>query len=212
LYNFACVAGIFGIVGSVLGVTSIFNAMLVYPLSEFKWEVNSISSLGAVGPPYHPSNVVVAFPEVLDYGLMIAGAFLFIFSLGLIFCRGNGVKNIPSTIGSILFLVASVGVFGVGHFALPDAIPHSISAGTAFILITVTLNIFGWKTMILPMLSRLLGAVSIVGIVCFAVVGYVSSVKFGLAAPEMLIVFPAIVWVIPVSILLIQGKLGSTDT
>lgn len=207
LSNFASIAGLFGIMGSVLSVTSIFTAMLVYPFSKFNWAVNSISSLGAVGPTYDPPNVVV-FPQVLDYGLMISAVFLFIFALGLIFCRNNSAKNISSTTGSVLFLIASVGVFGVGYFALPDAIPHGISAGIAFILITVALNIFGWKTTILSKLSKLLGAISIVGIVWFAIV-HVSSMKFGLAAPEMVIIFPAVVWAIPVSIIMIKNKLGT---
>jgi len=196
--------------GSVLSVTSIFTAMFVYPIYKFSWEINSISSLGAVGPTYNPPNVV-AFPQVLDYGLMISAVFLFIFALGLVFCRNKNAKNTSSTIASILFLIASVGVFGVGYFALPDAIPHGISAGTAFILITVALNIFGWKTTILSNTSKLLGAISTVGIVWFAIVD-MGIVEFGLAAPEMVIIFPAVAWAIPASIMLIKNKLGtSTD-
>lgn len=209
--NFASIAGLFGVMGSVLSVTSIFIAMLVYPFSKFSWDVNSISSLGAVAPPYNPPNVV-AFPEVLDYGLMISAAFLFIFALGLIFCRSGSTKTISSSIASIFFLIASVGVFGVGYFALPDFTPHSISAGTAFILITIALNIFGWKTTILSKLSKLLGAISTFGIAWFVAVEHVPSMKFGIAAPEMAIVFPAVVWIIPVSIMLIQGKLSSTNS
>lgn len=197
--------------GSVLSVTSVFTAMLVYPLSKFRWDVNSISSLGSVGPTYHPPNVV-AFPQVLDYGLMISTVFLVIFSLGLIFCRSGSAKNISSTIGSIFFLIASMGIFGVRYFALPDNVPHLISAGIAFILITIALNIFGWKTIILSKISKLLGVVSIVLIIWFVAVEHIPNMKFGIAAPEMLIVFPAVIWAIPVSILLIQGKLSLTDT
>lgn len=140
---------------------------------------------------------------------MISAIFLFIFALGLIFCRNKNTKNISSTIASVFFLIASVGVFGVGYFALPDAIPHGISAGTAFVLITVALNIFGWRTTILPNISKILGAISTVGIVWFAIVD-MEIVKFGLAAPEMVIVFPSVAWAIPVSIMLIKNKLGAS--
>jgi len=188
---------------------AIVVAMFVYPWSDFSWDVNSISSLGAVGPPYLKDHVVL-FPEILDYGLMTAGVLLAMFSLGLLFGRKEDVKDTISTWGSILFFVSSVGVFGVGFFPLPHDVPHGISALVAFVGIAVALFFFFRKSKILPIWAGLSGLISLVGIVLFAIVEFVPNVVYGLAAPEMVIVFPAIFWVIPVSITMIKGKLGTT--
>ncbi|WP_457765546.1 DUF998 domain-containing protein [Candidatus Nitrosopumilus sp. bin_68KS] len=196
--------------GNVVAVMAIVVAMFVYPWSDFSWDANSISSLGAVGPPYLNGHVVL-FPEILDYGLMVAGILLAMFSLGLFFGRNGDVKEIKSTVGSLVFFVSSIGVFGVGLFSLPHDIPHGISALVAFVGIAVALFFFFRQSKILPTLAGLSGAVSLVGIVLFAVVDFVPGVKYGLAAPEMVIVFPAIFWVIPVSIAMIKDKIGTSD-
>ena len=186
---------------------AIVVAMFVYPWSKFSWSANSISSLGAVAPPYVNDNLVL-FPEILDYGLMVTGVLMMMFSLGLLFSRNRDVKDTISTLASLIFLVSSVGVFFVGFFPLPHDIPHGISALVAFVGIAVALNLFGWKTSIHPVLGRLFGATSIVGIMWFAVVDFAPNVTYGLAAPEMVIIFPAIAWIIPVSLTMIKGKLG----
>lgn len=188
---------------------AIVVAMFVYPWSDFSWDANSISSLGAVGPPYLKDHVVL-FPEILDYGLMAAGVLLAMFSLGLLFGRNGEVKDTISTLGSLIFFISSVGVFGVGFFPLPHDIPHGISALVAFVGIAVSLFFFFRKSKILPTLAGLSGLVSLVGIVLFAIVAFVPDVVYGLAAPEMVIIFPAIFWVIPVSIIMIKGKLGTS--
>jgi len=205
LCNFTCIAGLSGIVGSVIAVMAIVVAMFVYPWSDFFWDANSISSLGAVGPPYLKDHVVL-FPEILDYGLMTAGILLAMFSLGLFFGRKGDVKDLKSTVGSIIFFISSVGVFGVGFFPLPHDIPHGISALVAFVGIAVALFFFFRKSKILPIWAGLFGLVSLVGIVLFAIVDFVPSIVYGLAAPEMVIILPAIFWVVPVSIIMIKGK------
>jgi len=148
LCNFTCIAGLFGIVGTVIAAMAIVVAMFVYPWSNFSWDVNSISSLGAVAP--YPNGYVVLFPEILDYGLMTAGVLLAIFSLGLLFGRKGDVKDTTSTVGSIIFFISSVGVFGVGFFPLPHDVPHGISAMVAFVGIAVALFFFFRKSKILP--------------------------------------------------------------
>lgn len=208
--NFTCIAGVSGIVGNVIAVMAIVVAMFVYPWSDFSWDVNSISSLGAVGPPYFPDHVVL-FPEILDNGLMIAGTLLAMFSLGLLFGRKGNVKDTKSTVGSLVFFVSSIGIFGVGLFPLPHNIPHGISALVAFVGIAIALFFFFRKSKILPTLAGVMGLISWVGIVLFAIVAFVPDVKYGLAAPEMVIVFPAIFWTIPVSIIMIKGKLDTIE-
>jgi len=209
LCNFTCIAGLFGIVGTVIAAMAIVVAMFVYPWSDFSWDANSISSLGAVKAPYLNGHVVL-FPEILDYGLMTAGVLLAIFSLGLLFGRKGDVKDTISTVGSIIFFISSVGVFGVGFFPLPHDVPHGISAMVAFVGIAVALFFFFRKSKILPIWAGLTGLVSLVGIVLFVIVEYVHEVKYGLAAPEMVIIVPVIFWVIPVSITMIKDKLGTT--
>jgi len=213
LCNFTCITGLFGIVGSVIAVMAIVVAMFVYPWSDFSWDVNSISSLGAVGPTYLKDHVVL-FPEILDYGLMVAGVLLAMFSLGLLFGRKGDVKDTKSTLGSIIFFISSVGVFGVGFFPLPDlpdALRHGISAMVAFVGIAVALFFFFRKSKILPTLAGVTGLVSLVGIVLLVIVyEKVFGIKYGLAAPEMVIIIPVIFWVIPVSITMIKGKLGTS--
>jgi len=209
LCNFTCIAGLFGIAGAVVAVMAIIGAIFVYPWTEFAWDKNSISSLGAVAKPYVDGHVVL-HPQVLDYGLMIAGVLLVVFSLGLLFGRKGQMKDTISTIGSIIFLISAVGVFGVGFFPLPDSHPHGISAMVAFVGIAVALFFFFRTSKIMPKLAGLTGLISLVGIVLFVIVlQKVYGINYGLAAPEMVIIVPAIFWIIPVSIIMIKGKLDT---
>jgi len=194
--------GVFGIMGTTIALVSIVTAMYVYPWDAFSWHLNSISSLGALGPP----GKEVVFPDVLNVGLKVSGGLLVLFSVGLIVGRPSDTKNGYYRLGSIVFFIASLGVIGVGAFPLPDVVLHGFFAAVAFIGTTLALFIFGFGTTIYPTLSKLFGSISVIGIAVFELIS-VSGAEFGLALPELVIIVPAVIWVIPVSVMMIRGKL-----
>src|SRR5215212_4102427 len=117
------VCGICGMLASIIGVVAISIAIAISPW--FGWTNNALSDLGATGNSSTP---------VFNYGLIIAGIFAFVFSIGLI----ESINHRTSRAGAIILSIAAIGLTGIGVFNFPHPL-HAIASGIFFILMPIAL-------------------------------------------------------------------------
>ena len=167
-------AGLCGITMPFIFLFSILIAMSYSPW--FKWTNNALSDLGAEG--------VSAF--FFNNGLMLAGFFALIFSLGLI-------KILYIKIGGYLLAISSLALIGVGIFPITIFNLHYITSAIFFVSLTIGLLVIG-LTMKHYQFDRIMGLAAII----IALIAFISPVSLyffnGIAIPEMIICFFVFLW------------------
>lgn len=161
---FVKVAGLCGITGVLIVYPLILLAILYYP--NFSWFDNALSDLGVSG--------VSAI--IFNTTLLLAGALLFIFSLGLL----NYIKGYTAKLGSLLLLAAAVFLAAIGLFPETYGKIHFYVSVAFFVLIVLSLLALG-SALILQS-STLSGILTLVGALIAALI-WILPWK-GVAIPE----------------------------
>jgi hypothetical membrane protein len=168
-------SGFCGILTLIIPILTIIISINIYP--SFDWTENAISDLG----------VEEAASNFFNYGLVLTGICLLLFSYGLLFFFGE--KQGPAILGfSSIFLI------GVGLVPLPNN-EHIIMSVPFFISLPLSFLILGMQ-----MYNRIEDYFKKMGIFAFAVViiSLFSAVPLlffnGVAIPEFLVITPAFIW------------------
>ncbi len=119
------IAGIAGILTPVTAFTFIGLAVASYP--QFSWVNNALSDLGVV-----PGVTSTLF----NFGLYLSGLFFFIFAVGLFKSLD---EHIIGKIGSVVFVLASLSLEGIGIFTENTRPWHLIFSVAFFVLIPIAL-------------------------------------------------------------------------
>jgi len=188
------IGGVFGILASIIAWVTV--ALSIAANSSFRWTTNALSDLGYDG---------VSSELIFNIGLITAGIFLFIFSIGLL----PSLKKLVGKFGCIVISIASIGLIGLAAFNLPHLL-HKPFAAIFFIAVPVSLLLIGvgflrnnqkrigWATIVSGIITSIFSIITIV----FSLMNIP-----GLAIPESLTVASATVWVFAISILLIRKKI-----
>ncbi len=124
------IAGACGIIAPVILLLSILAAIFYAPW--FSWTDNALSDLGVSGMPAY----------LFNGSLAVSGFLMLIFGTGLYM---NFPDRIPKA-GSILFILSSAMLSGVGVFTLDTRFLHILCAGSFFILSAVAIILIGiWE-------------------------------------------------------------------
>ena len=147
-------------------------------VSGFSWVEHAISDLGRIG--YGTS--------YFNFGLIIIGVLLLIFSIGL----NLTLKN--QRIGPTVFAISAIYLIGVGIYPLP-ASEHADLSGLFFIAFTFGFLAFGIKNY-----KNQDGFLKKMGIFALIVVLFaaISPISFlfasGVAIPEAMVIFLGFIW------------------
>jgi hypothetical membrane protein len=168
------IAGACGIITPFVFLISILIAMIFSPW--FKWTNNALSDLGAEG--------MSAF--FFNNGLIFAGIFGFIFSIGL-------VKILYVKLGGYLLAVSSISLIFVGIFPVTIFDLHYVASASFFISLTIGILIIGF-TIRNSKIDQNIGNIAIY----IALIAFISPVTLyffnGIAIPEMIICFLIFLW------------------
>src|SRR3990170_6975438 len=118
-------AGSAGILAPVFGFTLIGLAIVSFP--EFSWTDNALSDLGVV-----PGTTSSLF----NVGLLLSGLVTFNFAVGLFTFLGDRVLG---KIGSVLFVLASLSLIGIGVFTENARPFHFVFSVALFTLMPIAL-------------------------------------------------------------------------
>jgi hypothetical membrane protein len=153
---------------------SIFLAISLSPW--FDWTNNALSDLGVDG-------LSAIF---FNYGLILGGFLVFIFSL----CLLGLLKN---KIGAYFLLGSSISLICAGIFPATNSLLHFLTSAAFFILLTISMLVIG-ITMYFSKTYKTLGIIALF----FSIIALLSPLSLcyynGIAIPEALASFPAFVW------------------
>ena len=119
------IAGTCGIVALILAFTFIYLAVTSYP--QFSWMDNALSDLGVV-----PSVTAALF----NYGLIISGMLLFIFSTGMFVFLG---EKFVSRTGTFVFALACLALVAIGVFPENVKPTHYLVSVAFFVLLPISM-------------------------------------------------------------------------
>ncbi|MCK4902334.1 MAG: DUF998 domain-containing protein [Thermoplasmatales archaeon] len=145
---------------------------------DFSWTENAISDLGRIG--YGTS--------YFNFGLIIIGVLLLIFSIGL----NLALKN--QRIGPTVFAISAIYLIGVGIYPLP-ASEHADLSGLFFIAFIFGFLAFGIKNYKnQDDFLKKMGIFALI-VVLFAAISPISFLfASGVAIPEAMVIFPGFIW------------------
>jgi len=187
---FLLVAGIFGILGSILPLALTLSATFLS--SWFRWDTNALSELG------------VGDQAVLFNSAVILGGLLNLpFAAGLY--RYLGGERI-SRAGVLAILAGSVALLLVGVFTVDYLVLHAIVALGYFFLVPIGFLLigFGSKDSLLRIVSLACGAVALVAILVLPIVVVALQLKVGFAVPELAEALAVLVWTMLLSAVLVK--------
>ena len=187
---FLLVAGIFGILGSILPLALTLSATFLS--SWFRWDTNALSELG------------VGDQAVLFNSAVILGGLLNLpFAAGLY--RYLGGERI-SRAGVLAILAGSVALLLVGVFTVDYLVLHAIVALGYFFLVPIGFLLigFGSKDSLLRIVSLACGTVALVAILVLPIVVVALQLKVGFAVPELAEALAVLVWTMLLSAVLVK--------
>lgn len=168
------IAGICGILIPVVVFACIGLALVQAPW--FEWSHNALSDLGV------RENIAALF----NNGIILGGIFAFIFSIGL-------AKILSKKIGAYTLAISALALVGVGLFPETLFTLHYLVSAAFFIFLLISLFIIG-ITIKRDQFEQNMGIIALI----FALFAVVSPVFLpflnGIAIPEALACFPALVW------------------
>ena len=187
---FLLVAGIFGILGSILPLALTLSATFLS--SWFRWDTNALSELG------------VGDQAVLFNSAVILGGLLNLpFAAGLY--RYLGGERIARA-GVLAILAGSVALLLVGVFTVDYLVLHAIVALGYFFLVPIGFLLigFGSKDSLLRIVSLACGTVALVAILVLPIVVVALQLKVGFAVPELAEALAVLVWTMLLSAVLVK--------
>ncbi len=125
---FTKVAGLCGIIGPVIALTSISLAILYAPW--FSWTKNALSDLGVYG----------ISAVIFNFGLIICGIATAIFGIGV---KEILPKRILSRIGRITLTLDCIDLCAIGIFPETAGIIHFYVSVVFFVLLSISLILLG---------------------------------------------------------------------
>jgi hypothetical membrane protein len=186
----------YGLAGPLLTYIFILVAISLSPW--FSWTDNALSDLGNIIT--HKESA-----PVFNYGLMIGGAVLILFAIGLAL---EVKRNNMGLLGAITLITSGLGLFFVGVFPENFQLEHVIFAFTYFISVIAGSFFFGIAYItrkserVLGTVIFALGIVAIFGLALLPQIVYLP----GFAIPEIIASLAQYIWIIVICIKLLSGK------
>ncbi len=183
-------AGISGILGSVLPLVMVLSATLLS--SWFSWNTNALSDLG-VGEQ----------STLFNSAMLLGGGLNFIFALGL-------YKHLPAKrlvrAGTFSLMGSSACLALVGVFPVNNLIPHAIAALGYFILTPTGFLLIGAaaKDNVIKKLSLACGIAALLAILVLPLIFFALPFEVGFAVPELTESIVILAWTIYMSTWLIR--------
>ena len=188
--KFLRIAGLCGIIGSVLPLTMVLAATFLS--SWFRWDANALSELG------------VGEESVLFNSAMLLGGVLnFLFDIGL-YQYFNKEKQARTGVTSIM--LSSVFLALSGIFTVDCHLIHVIAALGYFMLAPAGFIIIGYRTKdsVIKKLSIAFGIAALAAILILPVIIYVAPFNVGFAVPELIEALIILVWTVFISTKLLR--------
>lgn len=177
--NYSLPIKISGFCGVALQIfTILFILRSIAQVEGFSWTENAISDLGKIG--YGSS--------YFNYGLIIIGILLLIFSIGL----NLYLKN--QRVGPTVFAISAIYLVGVGVYPLPTP-EHIDLSGLFFIAFAFGFLVFGlnnYKNQ--DNFLKKMGIFALIVVVFAAIAPLSLFFVSGIAIPETMIIFPGFIW------------------
>lgn len=185
-FNITKLAGICGILFPMLII--ICTCLSIYVSPWFIWTQNALSDLGVKG--------ISAF--IFNNGLILAGIFALVFSIGI-------AKTLSNKFGAYVFAISAIALIGTGLFPLNLFVLHYVSSLTFFITLILSLFIIGF-TLKNSKIEYKLGVATIF----FAIIACISLIllKFleGIAIPEVIVCIPPFIWCMTYGLKLVKNE------
>jgi len=177
------IAGTCGIVAPFLAFTFIYLAVTSYP--QFSWMDNALSDLGVV-----PGVTAALF----NYGLMISGMLLFIFSTGMFVFLG---EKFVSRTGAFVFALAYLSLVAIGVFPENFKPTHYLVSVTFFVLLPISMLVITGAFWLMGQV-RMAVFTLLVAVVAAAPWVLLFSVRYvsGVAVPEAVSGLAGAVWAV----------------
>jgi hypothetical membrane protein len=180
--KFLRIAGLCGILGSVLPLTMVLAATFLS--SWFRWDANALSELG------------VGEESVLFNSAVLLGGILnFLFAIGL---YQYFIKEKQAKTGVASIMLSSIFLALVGIFTIDCHLIHVIVALGYFLLAPVGFIIIGYRTKdsVIRKLSIAFGIAALAAILILPIIIYVTSFNVGFAVPELIEALIILVWTV----------------
>jgi hypothetical membrane protein len=177
------IAGTCGIVAPILAFTFIYLAVASYP--QFSWVDNALSDLG----------VVPGVTEALfNYGLMVSGMLLFVFSTGLFLFLG---ERFVSRTGAFVFALACLALVAIGIFPKSVRPVHYIVSVMFFVLLPISMLVIAGAFWLMSQV-RMAVFTLLVAVAAAAPWVLLFSVRYvsGVAIPETVSGLAGAVWAV----------------
>ena len=186
--NLNKISGFCGVALPIFTILFILRSM--NQVTGFSWTENAISDLGRIG--YGTS--------YFNYGLIIIGILLLIFSIGL------NLTLKDQRVGPTVFALSAIYLVGVGFYPLPTS-EHIGLSGLFFIAFTFGFLVFGIKNYKNQVdFLKKMGVFALI-VVAFATVAPISLIFVsGIAIPESMVVLPGFIWCFVFGIYMILSK------
>jgi hypothetical membrane protein len=185
-------AGLFGIIGSVLPLIMILTATFIS--GWFRWDTNALSDLG-----------ISKESIIFNSAVLIGGTLGFLFALGIgqYLDKGRWIKIGVFSIMLSNICLALVGIFTENYLALHAivSIGYFILAPIGFILIG-----YGIRQGLTRKVSITAGIAAITAIFILPIVFFVLSARVGFAVPELVEALIISAWTIFMSIKLLKSS------
>lgn len=180
------IAGTCGIIAPILAFTFIYLAVTSYP--QFSWMDNALSDLGVV-----PGVTAALF----NYGLMITGIFIFIFSTGMFLFWG---EKVLSRTGSFIFALACLSLIAIGVFPENVKPAHYLVSVTFFVLMPTSMLVIAGAFWLIRQVGMAVFTL-LVAVVAAAPWVLLFSVRIvsGVAVPEAISGLAGFIWVVVLS-------------
>jgi hypothetical membrane protein len=187
--KFLRVAGLCGIIGSVLPVTMVVAGTFLS--SWFRWDVNALSELG-VGEE----------ALLFNSAMLIGGVLNFLFDIGVYrYFKGKQART-----GAISLMLSSMFLALSGVFTVDSLLLHVLVALGYFMLAPAGFIIIGYRTpdTVVKKLSIACGIAALAAILILPVIFYVAPFNVGFAVPELIEALIILVWTVFISTKLLR--------
>ena len=187
---FMRLAGVFGILGSLLPLLMVLSATFVS--SWFSWNVNALSQLG-VGEQ----------ATLFNSAMLLGGALNFWFAVGLYKFLG-GVRLVLG--GAVSIMLGSVSLALVGIFTVDYYMPHGIVAFGYFMLAPAgfLLIAYGTEEKAIRKLGFVCGVAALLAILVLPAIVFALQFNVGFAVSELIEGLVISVWTIYMSVRLLR--------
>lgn len=186
------VAGISGIIGSILPVVMILASTVLE--KSFSWNKNALSDIG-----------VSPLSWLFNSALIVGGLLNLLFALGL---RNYLSKTRCLKIGVSLIIISSISLSLVGAFTENYFIVHAVVA-LGYLVLTpsglVCIGV-GEKNRQIGKVSFVLGIAALLAILGLPIITFVAKLQVGFAVPEFLESLMLSIWTFWVSLKLIRNR------